>query len=114
VARRAGQRRRAGGGAVGARGRSVAEGASWIGGARPRASAVRVGLLRERGDGSLRRTARRARCGMTRPPGEQRAGRGRAATLGIVYHMPFWQTRDGAIWEAEGSFARYVESLAPY
>lgn len=51
---------------------------------------------------------------MTRPPGEQRAGRGRAATLGIVYHMPFWQTRDGAIWEAEGSFARYVESLAPY
>jgi glycosyltransferase involved in cell wall biosynthesis len=35
-------------------------------------------------------------------------------TLGIVYHMPFWQTADGALWEAEGSFARYVESLAPY
>ena len=35
-------------------------------------------------------------------------------TLGIVYHMPFWQTGDGALWEAEGSFARYVESLAPY
>ena len=35
-------------------------------------------------------------------------------TLGIVYHMPFWQTADGAIWEAEGSFARYVDSLAPY
>ena len=35
-------------------------------------------------------------------------------TLGILYHMPFWQTADGAIWEAEGSFARYVDSLAPY
>jgi glycosyltransferase involved in cell wall biosynthesis len=35
-------------------------------------------------------------------------------TLGILYHMPFWQTDDGAIWEAEGSFARYVDSLAPY
>ena len=35
-------------------------------------------------------------------------------TLGIVYHMPFWQTADGAIWEAEGSFARYVDSRAPY
>ncbi|OFW14405.1 MAG: hypothetical protein A3F69_06800 [Acidobacteria bacterium RIFCSPLOWO2_12_FULL_66_10] len=34
--------------------------------------------------------------------------------LGIVYHMPFWQTPDGAIWEVEGSFARYVDSLAPY
>jgi glycosyltransferase involved in cell wall biosynthesis len=28
--------------------------------------------------------------------------------------MPFWQTPDGGIWEAEGSFARYVDSLAPY
>ena len=35
-------------------------------------------------------------------------------TLGILYHMPFWQTADGSIWEAEGSFARYVDSLAPY
>ena len=35
-------------------------------------------------------------------------------TLGIVYHMPFWQTADGAWWEGEGSFARYVDSLAPY
>lgn len=35
-------------------------------------------------------------------------------TLGILYHMPFWQTADGALWEAEGSFARYVDSLAPY
>ena len=35
-------------------------------------------------------------------------------TLGILYHMPFWQTADGQLWEAEGSFARYVDSLAPY
>ena len=34
--------------------------------------------------------------------------------LGIVYHMPFWQTADGALWEVEGSFARYVDSLAPF
>lgn len=31
-----------------------------------------------------------------------------------MYHMPFWQTPDGGIWEVEGSFARYVDSLAPY
>jgi glycosyltransferase involved in cell wall biosynthesis len=35
-------------------------------------------------------------------------------TLGILYHMPFWQTADGAIYDAEGSLARYVDSLAPY
>ena len=35
-------------------------------------------------------------------------------TLGILYHMPFWQTADGSVWEAEGSFGRYVDSLAPY
>jgi phosphatidylinositol alpha-1,6-mannosyltransferase len=35
-------------------------------------------------------------------------------TLGILYHMPFWQTADGTLWESEGSFARYVDSLAPY
>lgn len=35
-------------------------------------------------------------------------------TLGILYHMPFWQTADGTLWEAEGSLARYVDSLAPY
>ena len=35
-------------------------------------------------------------------------------TLGILYHMPFWQTDDGTLWESEGSFARYVDSLAPY
>src|SRR5215210_4307989 len=34
--------------------------------------------------------------------------------LGIVYHMPFWRAADGRLWEAEGSFARYVDSLAPY
>ncbi len=28
--------------------------------------------------------------------------------------MPFWQAGDGTLWEAEGSFARYVDSLAPY
>jgi glycosyltransferase involved in cell wall biosynthesis len=35
-------------------------------------------------------------------------------TLGILYHMPFWQSADGSLWESEGSFARYVDSLAPY
>lgn len=35
-------------------------------------------------------------------------------TLGILYHMPFWQAADGSVWEAEGSFGRYVDSLAPY
>lgn len=34
--------------------------------------------------------------------------------LGIVYHMPFWTAPDGTLWEIEGSFARYVDSLAPY
>jgi len=35
-------------------------------------------------------------------------------TLGIVYHMPFWRDADGTLREIEGSFARYVDSLAPY
>lgn len=35
-------------------------------------------------------------------------------TLGILYHMPFWRAADGSLWEAEGSFGRYVDSLAPY
>jgi glycosyltransferase involved in cell wall biosynthesis len=35
-------------------------------------------------------------------------------TLGIVYHMPFWRAPDGTLRELEGSFARYVDSLAPY
>jgi glycosyltransferase involved in cell wall biosynthesis len=39
---------------------------------------------------------------------------GAGLTLGVVYHMPFWQAADGSIWEAEGSFARYIDSLAPY
>lgn len=34
--------------------------------------------------------------------------------LGIVYHMPFWRDADGRLRELEGSFARYVDSLAPY
>jgi glycosyltransferase involved in cell wall biosynthesis len=34
--------------------------------------------------------------------------------LGVVYHMPFWRNADGQLVEPEGSFARYVETLAPY
>jgi glycosyltransferase involved in cell wall biosynthesis len=34
--------------------------------------------------------------------------------LGIVYHMPFWRDAEGRLREVEGSFARYVDSLAPY
>src|SRR5213083_1413145 len=34
--------------------------------------------------------------------------------LGIVYHMPFWRDADGVLREVEGSFARYVDSLAPH
>jgi glycosyltransferase involved in cell wall biosynthesis len=35
-------------------------------------------------------------------------------TLGILYHTRFWKNADGTLWEAEGSLARYVDSLAPY
>src|SRR5438045_8407722 len=28
--------------------------------------------------------------------------------------MPFWRDADGVLREVEGSFARYVDSLAPY
>jgi glycosyltransferase involved in cell wall biosynthesis len=35
-------------------------------------------------------------------------------TLGILYHMPFWRGPGGTLREGEGSFARYVDSLAPY
>ena len=35
-------------------------------------------------------------------------------TLGIVYHVPCWCDADGRVRELEGSFARYVDSLAPY
>ena len=69
------------------------------GGAGLRAAAIRRRRLHRLGLGSLRSAAR---------------GQGRRVTLGLLYHMPFWQTADGAIWEAEGSFARYVDSLAPY
>src|SRR6266536_5144342 len=34
--------------------------------------------------------------------------------LAIVYHRPFYQDADDALWEAEGSFSRYVESLARF
>jgi glycosyltransferase involved in cell wall biosynthesis len=34
--------------------------------------------------------------------------------LGIIYHMPCWRAADGTLREVEGSFARYVDSLAPY
>src|SRR5712692_3438440 len=34
--------------------------------------------------------------------------------LGVVYHMPFWRASDGTLREVEGSFARYIDSLAPY
>lgn len=34
--------------------------------------------------------------------------------LGILYHTPFWRLPDGRLCEREGSFARYVDSLAPY
>lgn len=39
---------------------------------------------------------------------------GTPGTLGILYHMPFWRAADGSLWETEGSFARYVDSLAPF
>jgi glycosyltransferase involved in cell wall biosynthesis len=35
-------------------------------------------------------------------------------TLAVVYHIPFWRSADGGLAEAEGSFARYIDSLAPY
>src|SRR5215831_8265172 len=28
--------------------------------------------------------------------------------------MPFWRAADGTLRELEGSFARYIDSLAPY
>jgi glycosyltransferase involved in cell wall biosynthesis len=34
--------------------------------------------------------------------------------LAIVYHRPFYRDPDGGLWEAEGSFSRYVESLARF
>jgi glycosyltransferase involved in cell wall biosynthesis len=34
--------------------------------------------------------------------------------LAIVYHRPYYQDAAGGLWEAEGSFSRYVESLARF
>ena len=34
--------------------------------------------------------------------------------LAIVYHRPFYRDASGGLWEAEGSFSRYVESLAQF
>jgi glycosyltransferase involved in cell wall biosynthesis len=34
--------------------------------------------------------------------------------LAIVYHRPFYRDADGNLWEAEGSFSRYVESMARF
>lgn len=34
--------------------------------------------------------------------------------LAIVYHRPYFRDADGGLWEAEGSFSRYVESLARF
>ena len=34
--------------------------------------------------------------------------------LAIVYHRPYYRAPDGGLWEAEGSFSRYVESLARF
>ena len=34
--------------------------------------------------------------------------------LAIVYHRPFYRDPDGTLWEAEGAFSRYVESLARF
>ena len=37
-----------------------------------------------------------------------------AVRLAIVYHRPFYRDPAGGLWEAEGAFSRYVESLARY
>lgn len=34
--------------------------------------------------------------------------------LVIVYHRPYYRAPDGGLWEAEGSFSRFVESLARF
>ena len=65
-----------------------------------RPAAFRRGRIRRLGHRPLRSAA--GRRGRTR------------VKLGIVYHMPFWRAADGTLREIEGSFARYVDSLAPY
>ncbi|MCC7368997.1 MAG: glycosyltransferase family 4 protein [Chloroflexi bacterium] len=34
--------------------------------------------------------------------------------LAIVYHRPYYRAPDGGLWEAEGSFSRFVESMARF
>lgn len=34
--------------------------------------------------------------------------------LAIVYHRPYFRDANGGLWEAEGSFSRYVESMARF
>lgn len=34
--------------------------------------------------------------------------------LVLVYHRPYYRAPDGGLWEAEGSFSRFVESLARF
>jgi glycosyltransferase involved in cell wall biosynthesis len=34
--------------------------------------------------------------------------------LAIVYHRPYYRDAEGGLWEAEGSFSRYVESMARF
>ena len=34
--------------------------------------------------------------------------------LVIIYHRPYYRDPDGGLWEAEGSFSRFVESLARF
>src|SRR4030095_17044393 len=87
----------------------VGAGGAGAGGRPPRAarrsgSRIRVAALWRR---RLRVVDRRALRSAAR-------GERQGVTLGILYHMPFWQTADGTLWEAEGSFARYVDSIAPY
>ncbi len=51
---------------------------------------------------------------LSEQPGAVMSGMREPRALGIVYHMPFWRDADGTLREVEGSFARYVDSLAPY
>lgn len=38
----------------------------------------------------------------------------RRRTLLVVYHRPFWRGPDGALWEREGAFSRYLETMAAH
>src|SRR5262245_38702899 len=79
-------------------------------------------LLRRRGSGARvararvrHRGDRAVHIGSTSSlPRRRTPARRTSMKLGIVYHMPFWTADDGSLWEIEGSFARYVDSLAPY